>query len=347
VPIDDASRQRNYAFFARALAWAGVEGGRSATFAGRTLVPSGDPHPRSVWRWNPAMRNRLFSSYHLSPRNAPAYSRALCAWAPDYVDSYPSAVSTLAALFREQGLPAPRLRAVITSSETLLDSQRDAIAETFGARCFDQYGCTEQTVYVSQCETGTYHVHPEYGIVEVLGATGEPVAPGESGELVCTSFTNDAFPLLRYRMGDMATAGEPGCACGRAFPVLQRIEGRMDDLLVTPDGRRVGRLDPVFKGRRTIAEAQIVQESALDVRVRLVPAAGYADADGESVARELRARLSPEMRVRIERVEGIERGPSGKFRAVSNRYVRNASRSQVIAEEPHRKREFGDSRHGD
>jgi phenylacetate-CoA ligase len=320
VPIDDVSRQRNYAFFARALSWAGVEHGRSATFAGRTLVPSREAHPRSVWRWNPAMRNRLFSSYHLSPANAPAYSRALCAWAPDYVDSYPSAVSTLAALLRSQRLPAPKLRAVVTSSETLLASQREAIAEVFGAPCFDQYGCTEQSAYVSQCEAGTYHVHPEYGIVEIVDAAGDPVAPGESGELLCTSFTNDAFPLLRYGMGDVATLGEPGCACGRAFPVVLGIEGRMDDLLVTPDGRRIGRLDPVFKGRRTIAEAQIVQESALDVRVCLVPGEGYVDDDGASVVRELQARLSPEMRIRVERVAAIERTRSGKLRPVVNRY---------------------------
>jgi phenylacetate-CoA ligase len=278
------------------------------------------------------MRNRLFSSYHLSPENAPAYSRALCAWAPDYIDSYPSAVSTLAGLLREQGLPAPRLRAVVTSSETLLEAQRERIADVFGARCFDQYGCTEQTVYVSQCEAGTYHVHPEYGLVEVLDPRGEPVKPGESGELVCTSFTNDAFPLLRYRMGDAATLGEPGCACGRAFPVLLRIEGRLDDLLVTPDGRRVGRLDPVFKGRRTIAEAQIVQESALDVRVRLVPAAGYTEADGESVARELRARLAPEMRIRVERVAAIERTAAGKFRAVVNPYTLGSKRDPAGGE---------------
>ena len=83
VPIDDGSRQRNYAFFARARAWAGVETGRSATFAGRAVVPAHLENPARVWRWNPAMRNRLFSSYHLSARNAASYSRALCEWAPD------------------------------------------------------------------------------------------------------------------------------------------------------------------------------------------------------------------------------------------------------------------------
>jgi phenylacetate-CoA ligase len=317
VPIDDASRQRNYAFFKRALSWAGVENGRSVTFAGRPIVPARWSRPTTVWRWNPALRNRLFSSYHLSPGNAAAYSRDLCAYAPDYIDSYPSSIALLAALFRDTGLPAPRVKAVVTSAETLTQPQRALIEEVFSARCFDQYGCTEQSVFVSQCERGTYHLHPEYGIVEVL-RDGEPVRRGEPGEIVCTSFTNDAFPLLRYRLGDVVALGESGCPCGRQFPVLDSILGRLDDVLVTPDGRRVGRLDPVFKGRRTIREAQIVQESKSLVRVRIVPGPDYADNDGLAVVEELKARLGDVMHIRVERVTCIERTVSGKFRAVIN-----------------------------
>jgi phenylacetate-CoA ligase len=318
VPIDDASRQRNYAFFARSLAWAGVERGRSATFAGRPVVPSQWSRPATVWRWNPAMRNRLFSSYHLSAANAPAYSRALCAWNPDYIDSYPSSVALLAALLREAGLPAPRPKAIITSAETLTAPQRELIEEVFGTRCFDQYGCTEQSMFASQCERGTYHLHAEYGIVEIL-RDGEPARPGEAGEVVCTSFTNDAFPLLRYRVGDVAVLRGDPCACGRAFPALDQILGRLDDVLVTPDGRQIGRLDPVFKGRRTIREAQIVQESIAGVTVRIVPGPDYSDDDGMVVVKELQARLGPDMRIVVERVADIERTSRGKFRAVVNR----------------------------
>ena len=331
VPIDARSRQRNYAFFARALAWAGVEHGTSATFAGRPVVPADDARPRSVWRWNPAMRNRLFSSYHISAANAPAYARALVRFAPDYLDSYPSAVAALAGLFREQRLAAPRPHAIITSSETLLDEQRAAIREVFGAECFDQYGCTEQAVYISQCEAGAYHAHPEYGIVEILDERGAPAPPGVAGEVVCTSFCNDAFPLLRYRIGDVAAWSDAACGCGRAFPVIEQLCGRLDDLIVTADGRRVGRLDPVFKGRRTIREAQIEQLGARELVVRVVAGPGYAESDGAAVAHELRARLGAEMQIEIRAVESIERSRSGKFRAVINRWAggaRDASRTR-------------------
>ena len=85
------------------------------------------------------MRNRLYSSYHLSADNAETYSHSLCRYAPRYIDCYPSALCSLAGLFRDQQLDAPRLDAVITSSETLLSSQREVINEVFGAACFDQH----------------------------------------------------------------------------------------------------------------------------------------------------------------------------------------------------------------
>jgi phenylacetate-CoA ligase len=272
-----------------------------------------------VWRWNPAMRNRLFSSYHLSLANAATYSRELCTYAPEYIDSYPSSIALLASMLREARLPAPRPRAVITSAETLTLPQRELVEEVFSTRCFDQYGCTEQSVFASQCEQGTYHLHPEYGIVEIL-RNGEPVGSGEPGEVVCTSFTNDAFPLLRYRLGDVAVVGRRECPCGRRFPTLEQIIGRVDDVLVTPDGRHVGRLDPAFKGRRTIREAQVVQESATAVTVRIVPGPDYSDEDGRAVVRELESRLGTGMRITVQRVIDIERTGAGKFRAVINQH---------------------------
>jgi phenylacetate-CoA ligase len=93
----------------------------------------------------------------------------------------------------------------------------------------------------------------------------------------------------------------------------------VDDVLTTPDGRLVGRLDPVFKGRRAIREAQIVQEVSHLVTVKIVRGAGYEAEDGLSVEKELRARLGPEMEIRIELVESIPRTSSGKFLAVVNR----------------------------
>src|SRR4029453_8946026 len=89
----------------------------------------------------------------------------------------------------------------------------------------------------------------------------------------------EVMPLIRYEVGDLgavAPAGE-ACPCGRRLPILTRLEGRSDDVIVTRDGRRVGRLDPVFKADLMLKEAQIVQESLDTLVVRLVAAPGFTE----------------------------------------------------------------------
>jgi phenylacetate-CoA ligase len=296
------------------------------TFGGRVLVPPEQTEP-PFWRANVFSNNTQFSSYHLSAATAPAYYEKIKALQPALIDSYPSSIHVLVRFMRSQGLSGIQPKAIITSSETLLAHQRQTIEETFGCRVFDQYGGAEQVAFVCQCEQGSYHVNPEYGVVELLDEKGEPVPPGEPGELVATGFSNEAMPLIRYRTGDIAIWAEESCGCGRRFPTLRQIEGRRDDLLVTRDGRYIGRLDPIFKGLgHTIGAAQIIQTAYGQVTLCIERDAGYQERDGLRVAEELRKRLGPETQVTIEYPERIERTSGGKFRAVVCRLKEGNSR---------------------
>jgi phenylacetate-CoA ligase len=125
------------------------------------------------------------------------------------------------------------------------------------------------------------------------------------------------MPLIRYRTGDRAIleTGAPGCACGRALPLLGAIDGRSDDVLYTRDGRRVGRLDPIFKASLPLHEAQIVQETLDRVRVLYVPDRGFTPQSAADLVRLLRDRMGP-VDVALEAVDRVPRGANGKFRAV-------------------------------
>ena len=325
--IDAEGRRKNYAFFSRSKQWAGVNlAGRTATFAGRTIVPVKAQRP-PFWRYNLAARTILFSSYHLSERNAPAYLAKLRDWDPELIDSYPSSVETLARFALELGQRCPHPRAVITSSETLRPDQREVIGKAFETRVFDQYGSAEQVCFISQCEAGSYHVHPEYGIMELL-----PAGPDKGGSMcriVATGFTNRAMPLLRYDTGDVATPGCGVCSCGREFRTVEHIIGRIDDVIITPDGRRIGRLDPVFKGLTTIRKAQIVQETLEHIRVRIAPGQGFSPSHLEGVRHELEKRLGPDLEYAFEVVEDIPVGAGGKFRAIVSKIDRRAGKSST------------------
>jgi len=317
--LDKEALKRNYAFYARALSWAGVQiNQKSATFAGRVFVPSIQTGP-PYWRHNVFNRNLLMSSYHISETTAPRYLEKLEQFAPLFIDSYPSAIFALAQYTETHGYAGRvRPRAIVTSSETLLEHQRKTIERAFGCRVFDQYGSAEMVVFASECERGSLHFHPEYGIAEVVNQGTEAPA-GESGELVCTGFQNLAMPLIRYEIGDTAIRSDAVCSCGRSFPTLEGVIGRMDDTIVTPDGRQVGRLDPIFKGAEGIKETQIVQERIDQVIVRIVRGMNFEPHMAQSVVDELKKRVGEAVRVDVVYVDHIERSSTGKFRSVVSR----------------------------
>ena len=264
--------EKNYAFFARSLEWAGVAPGqKSATFAGRVIMSAKQVEP-PFWRKNWVMRNTLFSSYHISERNLPAYVDELNNIQPIFIDSYPSAIFSVGRFLLDRSIEvgiAPK--AIITSSETLLDNQREIIEKAFHSRVFDQYGSAEMVGFINQCEKGSYHINPEYGIVEIIKEDGEPAKDGEPGELVCTGFVNSTMPLIRYKTGDSAIACETYACVEEHLPLVKSILGRTDDFIVTRDGRFIGRLDPVFKSLSAgIKEAQIIQEDYDRIVVKIV-----------------------------------------------------------------------------
>jgi len=327
IHCDRAALRRNYAFFVRALSWAGVgPHPRVATFAGRPVVPAAQRDP-PFWRRNHAGNALLCSSYHLSPETVPVYVDAIDRFQPELIDSYPSSLAPVARYIVESGITSIRPAAVVTSSETLTPETRTLLERAFGCRVFDQYGAAEMGGFVSQCEAGTYHCHSEYGIVEIL-RDGRAAAPGETGELVVTGFVNQVMPFIRYATGDLATRGDDRCPCGRSFPALAAILGRQDDVVVTPDGREIGRLDPVFKGSAGLMEARIVQDRPDHLRVEAVVSEGWSEVEESKVLTELARRVGLGMKVDLVTLERIERGPGGKLRGVVNE-VRGRTRDDA------------------
>jgi len=311
-----------YAVNFRQRGWYGVAlGDRYAAFGGQTVVPLAQAAP-PFWRYDRLRHRMLFSLYHMTPRNLEHYARELAR--PGYVfwQGYPSSLALVAGWINEHGfeLGAARPRAVFTSSESLLDFQREEIARATRAPIADRYGHSELAVSALTCPAGCYHVDTEFCVVEV---DPQERGPGTvRGEILATGFANRAMPLLRYRTGDVATLRQGDtCPCGRSRPVLERIDGRIEDYVVTPDGRRIGRMDHVFKDALEVKEAQIVQPALDRIVVRLVPRPGFDAAARRALEQELRGRLGDGIAIEIELADAIPRQPNGKFRAVVSELI--------------------------
>ena len=297
-------------------------------FTGKLIVPPRQSaSKKTFWRHDLVNRALLLSTIHLHSENLPHYAAALERFRPAYLSGYPSAMYVLAEYYRQSHRPPPKLKAVLTSAETLLDHQRRAIEETFATRVFDQYGQAELQSFWFECEAGRMHAHPLAGITEILRPDGRAARPGELGEVVLTGLINYAMPLIRYRVGDTARFAAEACPCGRGMPVIEEIGGRLDDVVYTRDRGLLGRLDPVLKGVRHIIESQIEQESLDLLRIRFVPAPRFSAQDLHALEQNLRARVGQRIHLEFECTDRIPRSANGKFRFVISRLGRNIPKS--------------------
>lgn len=296
-------------------------GARYATFAGRLVQPVTDDRP-PFWRLNWAEQQLLCSAYHLSEKNLPGYIEALERFAPAEIIGYPSAIATFASLCARTGRrPSLPLRAVITNSETLLAWQRDVIEATLGAPVFDYYGTAEAVVFAGQCAAGRYHPHPLMGIAEVVDDAGVPVGPGGTGRLIATTLCNRTMPLIRYEVGDVVVQSEGACVCGRPGETWREVIGRVDDVVVTPDGHHVGRLDHIFKGVTSVREAQIAHVAPAVLEIRVVPGGGYGEDVAALLVDNARSRLGDAMTIRVVTIAAVPRTSRGKFRSVVKEFA--------------------------
>ncbi len=193
---------------------------------------------------------------------------------------------------------------------------RQVLQGVYQCRVYDSYSGLEACGLISECEHGSLHISPDVGIMEILKPDGSPAGPGEEGEVVSTGLLNFDQPLIRYRIGDrVKLAARQSCACGRQMPVVDEIIGRIEDVVVGPDGREMVRFHGIFIGIDGLRQAQVIQNSITDIQIRAVSDHGLTKEQQDTITERLRSQLG-DIQVTIEQVDKIPPGPNGKFQAV-------------------------------
>jgi phenylacetate-CoA ligase len=233
---------------------------------------------------------------------------------------FPSYIARIAKELLESGaeLPSPP-RIVFTYAETLSLLNRRAIEEAFRCRTANHYSAWEVLHMAQTCPDNPdlLHVNSERAIVRVVREDGSAAPPGEVGRVVVTDLANHVMPFINYEIGDWAVAGE-SCPCGRGFPTLVSLEGRLGEVLRTPTGRTVlpialcRFLNIRARAHPYIWEYQAVQTVPERVAFRVVPTARLTPERVDWLRAELEGFLGPGVSVTVERVERIPVEASGK-----------------------------------
>ena len=151
-------------------------------------------------------------------------------------------------------------------------------------------------------------------MVEVLNDDGRPSQPGQIGRIVITALNNFAAPMIRYENGDYAEVGTP-CNCGRGLPVLNRIAGRFNNLVVLPSGDKI---TPTFMSQAVLTDLpinqiQLVQKSVNEIEARLVVGRPLNDAEEKRFAKEFADALGHDFDFKFTYLDEIPRLASGKY----------------------------------
>lgn len=295
----------------------------SVNFTGKPVVPVGQSKP-PFWRYNRAQNQYLISMQHVNEVNIKSIVMFLNSISPVFYSGYPSIIAEVARIATSKGLElhdtaAPSV--IFAGAEKVLDYQREVMSSWTQAKVTDQYGLSEGCCNFSQCEEGNYHEDFEFCHVEI--ANGEVLADGSiRGRLIGTAFFNHALPFIKYETGDIAIMAPDNyrCPCGRESRVVFSVDGRVDDFVLTPDGRHVMRFDYLFKDTNEALEAQVIQFELNEIEIRAVLLAPeLRERFEEKVQSHFDEYIAAAMTLRFEYVSEIEKSATGKFKAVVNR----------------------------
>ncbi len=176
----------------------------------------------------PPPHERWLNSFDYASEGIERFIRELVEWQPRAIRAYPSAAAMVSNFVRNARIPAPRPSAVECSAEKMWPEHRRLIEEVFDCPVFDMYGSREVPALACECEFHSgLHVFSDIRLVEVV-RNGLPARPSEEGAIVVTDLLNYGMPLIRYEIGDVGAWAEGPCACGRAFPRLREITGRVN-----------------------------------------------------------------------------------------------------------------------
>lgn len=260
------------------------------------------------------------------------YARQINESSINHLMAYVDAADQLARFVEKRGVKMRPIKSVMACAGTVTDDHRAVLGRVFGARVHNKYGSRECADMACECAAGGFHIYATGVQVEIVDDRGQLVPPGTTGRILVTLLQNHRFPIIRYEIGDIGALSTKACSCGSPLPLLERVEGRLSEIITATNGAYVipvyiVHLVGVVHNPGAITRFQFVQTGAADYTLSIVADAEFSDeAFGRLVAalrRDLEAVLGAGAHLDISRVTGIPPSESGKFL-----YVRNLHRGR-------------------
>ena len=288
---------------------------KKATFSGRDITTSNTS--KIFWRNNYIYNQRLYSTFNLTEKNLPFYIINLNRFKPEIINGFVSAIYELADFIKRNNLSLSfKPSAIFTTSETLLPFHRKLIENVFDAPIYNQYASAEGAPFITECTHKNLHYNLDTGIIETKETP-------EGNQMIITSFTSSGTPLIRYNIEDCITFKKGECKCGSKHPLVERIEGRKVDYLISKEKGKISlsHLADVIKGiPNSVKKMQFVQDSLdLIVVLLVIDPVLYIEDHYNEILSEMIYRFGKSIKIEVRIVDDIPREKSGKYSLIKNR----------------------------
>jgi len=249
-----------------------------------------------------------FDSNRLNRDSALNVMKKLFEFKPEFFMGFPFDIMMMGKLNQEAGKEIYQPKAIITYGETLSPYRRESLEKLYNCKVYNFHSMHECAAMISQCEEGNLHLVDDFSYHELIEKDNVT-------KLVGTSYYNYAMPLLRYEINDIIVpeVESKKCKCNRPFPVIRDIQGKACDYLETPDGRYLGAvMSHSIDKAKGVVSSQCVQHNINEIEVNIITDKGFDSYSETELLFGLRKRVGTDVRVRINKVDELEKRPSGK-----------------------------------
>ncbi|HAR97137.1 MAG TPA: capsule biosynthesis protein CapK [Deltaproteobacteria bacterium] len=276
--------------------------------------------------WKAQIINRVtntifLNAYRMGPKEMCVFAEALNIRKPKLIVGYADAVYHLAKFCEREGLKTVRETPIMTSATTLYPFMREKIEDVFRCQVFNRYGSREMgDIACERPGVEGLWIAPWNNFVEVVDERGSRAPDGTAGEIVVTSLTNFAMPLVRYHTGDrgvLSTWTGGNNNGNRQERVLTKILGRVADMYQTRDGTFIepGYFEAILYFKDWIRKFQTIQKSHSSILFRIVRSgADYPHSDLNDISKKTKLVMGKDCDVTFEFVDDISPTASGKYR---------------------------------
>lgn len=297
--------------------WHGVNlGMKAARFSGKKLIQD-NYNGKVFWRTNWIIKQRLYSTFHMSKDNLIYYVDNLNKFKPKSLDGFITNIYEIAKFIEKNKIKLEFTPiAIFPTAETVLPHHRELVERVFGCPVRDQYASSEGAPFIVECPKGKLHYCIDTGVIEIVG--NDPM----KGEIAVTSFTTHGTPLIRYLIGDVIEFSNEKCSCGCNYPIVKEIIGRNTDYLFSKERGIIhaANMSNVIKYLpNAIINIQFIQKSedVIDINV-VFDKEKYKPEYDKSILYEMNNRLGNNIKLNIFKVNEIKREKSGKYRFIIN-----------------------------